>query len=217
MWPQMPAQTKFRLFPYLLLIAGLWTLSQAGGLPRPADATEARQPTTTVSGPSRAAKAEIPRSYLRLYRKAGKGETWRTRDGRRYAAWAVLAGVGKVETDHGRLQLPGVRSGLNRWRDSRGRIRRCCAGPMQFNLTDGPPSTWDTFGKGNVYDPADAIPAAGRKLRFQGARRDLDAALLAYNRSGAYVARVKALERRYQHEEVLSSGAQASTGGRTLP
>jgi len=37
---------------------------------------------------------------------------------------------------------------------------------MQFNLRNGPPSTWDTYGAGgNVYDPRDAIPAAARYLK----------------------------------------------------
>ena len=68
---------------------------------------------------------------------------------------------------------------------------------MQFNLTDGPPSTWARYGRGSVYDPADAIPAAARKLVADGARRNLDRALFAYNHSQAYVAKVKALARRY--------------------
>jgi membrane-bound lytic murein transglycosylase B len=90
-----------------------------------------------------------------------------------------------------------VRSGLNRYRDRHGRLRSCCAGPMQFNLTDGPPSTWARYGRGNVYDPADAIPAAARYLVDHGARHHLDRALFAYNHSWAYVARVKQLARRY--------------------
>ena len=47
------------------------------------------------------------------------------------------------------------------------------------------------------YDPADAIPAAARKLVADGARRDLDRALFAYNHSWAHVARVKQLARGY--------------------
>ena len=73
--------------------------------------------------------------------------------------WQVLAAIGKIESDHGRSPAPGVRTGINR--------AGCCAGPMQFNLTNGPPSTWDTWGTGvraNVYDPAHAVPAAARKL-----------------------------------------------------
>ena len=138
--------------------------------------------------PTRAATADIPSSYLRLYCKAGA---------RYRISWPVLAAIGKVESDHGRLRLPGVRSGLNRYRDRSGRWRLCCAGPMQFNLTDGPPSTWQRHGRGNVYDPADAIPAAARYLVDHGAGRNLDRAIFAYNHSWAYVARVKQLARRY--------------------
>jgi hypothetical protein len=42
-----------------------------------------------------------------------------------------------------------VRSGIN--------LAGCCAGPMQFNLTNGPPSTWDTWAtsiRAQVYDRA---------------------------------------------------------------
>jgi hypothetical protein len=106
--------------------------------------------------PAAAARADIPGGYLALYRAAVKTQC-------PGLSWTILAGVGKVESNHGRAQLPGVRSGLN----SAG----CCAGPMQFNLTDGPPSTWATYGRGSPYDPADAIPAAARKLCADGAAR----------------------------------------------
>src|SRR5690606_31668251 len=46
----------------------------------------------------------IPANYLKLYQEAGK----------KYGIpWNVLAGIGKVETDHGRSNLPGERSGEN--------------------------------------------------------------------------------------------------------
>ena len=150
----------------------------------------AAKPTPAWPAPaSSAAQRDVPASYLTLYGQAAR----RCRG----LSWAVLAAIGKVESDHGRARLPGVRSGLNRYRDARGRLRRCCAGPMQFNLTDGPPSTWQRYGRGNVYDPADAIPAAARKLAADGARRNLDQAIYAYNHSWVYVAKVKALARRY--------------------
>jgi hypothetical protein len=113
-------------------------------------------------------------------------------------SWAILAGVGKVESNHGRANLPGVRSGLN----SAG----CCAGPMQFNLTDGPPSTWVTYGRGSPYDPADAIPAAARKLCADGAARPggLVPAIVGYYggttanpTTAAYVAHVRCAARAY--------------------
>jgi hypothetical protein len=103
----------------------------------------------------------------------------------------VLAGIGKVESDHGRSSAPGVRSGVN----SLG----CCAGPMQFNVRNGPPSTWNRYGRGNVYDPRDAIPAAARLLCANGARggRDVRGAVYAYNHSWAYVDQVLALASSY--------------------
>jgi hypothetical protein len=146
------------------------------------------RPSAEVAA-SRLARADIPRRYLRLYREAGAGQRWPNRRAG-LPAWAVLAAVGKVESDHGRSSAPGVRSGVNR--------HGCCAGPMQFNLRDGPPSTWQRHGRGSPYDPRDAIAAAARKLRADGARRDLDGALYAYNHSRSYVARVKALARAYK-------------------
>jgi len=154
----------------------------------PAQAAPAPKPAPAPPRPSQAATADIPANYLRLYRQTGA---------RYQIPWPVLAAIGKVESDHGRSRLPGVRSGLNRYRDRHGRPRSCCAGPMQFNLTNGPPSTWARYGRGNVYNPADAIPAAARKLAADGARRNLDRALFAYNHSWAYVAKVKAMARRY--------------------
>jgi hypothetical protein len=74
--------------------------------------------------PSRDAKQAIPGRYLRLYQEAA---------GASGVPWTVLAAIGSIETDHGRSRAPGVRSGLNR--------HGCCAGPMQFNTRDGPPST----------------------------------------------------------------------------
>ena len=126
------------------------------------------------------AKRDIPTKYRKLYAKAG-------RDYR--IPWTVLAGIGKVESDHGRSSAPGVRSGVNRF--------GCCAGPMQFNLRNGPPSTWDRYGKGSPYRPEHAIPAAARLLRANGARYDLDRALYSYNHSWSYVATVKAWARKY--------------------
>ncbi len=133
------------------------TVSKAlhpGPRPKPKPAAEPAGP----AGASRFALSDIPRAYLALYHAAAPTCPKLT--------WQVLAGIGKVESNHGRLAAPGVRSGLN----SAG----CCAGPMQFNLTNGPPSTWDAFGRGDVYDPADAIPAAARKLCANGlAKLDL--------------------------------------------
>jgi hypothetical protein len=138
--------------------------------------------------PSRAATADIPPSYLRRYRTAvGRCAG---------LSWAVLAAVGKVESDHGRSRLPGVRSGWN---------QAGAAGPMQFGIGVGRAgNAWaryggdfDHDGRTSVYDPGDAIPAATRYLCAYGAPHRLERALFAYNRSWSYVTRVKRLARRY--------------------
>ena len=125
------------------------------------------------AGASARADQEISARYLELYRSAARDYG---------VPWAVLAGIGAIETDHGRSDAPGVRSGVNR--------HGCCAGPMQFNLTDGPPSTWERYavdgnhdGCADVYDPADAIPSAAHYLHalLEEADGDLRQALLGYN------------------------------------
>ena len=103
----------------------------------------------------------MPARYLRLYRQAARESG---------VPWPVLAAIGSIETDHGRSRAPGVRSGVNR--------HGCCAGPMQFNTRDGPPSTWERYGvDGNhdgtqdIYDPEDAIPSAAAYLAELAAPR----------------------------------------------
>ena len=149
---------------------------------------QARGRPANQAAPSRAATADIPPSYLRRYHAAVA----------RCAglSWAVLAAVGKLESDHGRSRLPGVRSGWN---------AAGAAGPMQFGIGKGRAgNAWaryggdfDRDGRTSVYDPGDAIPAAARYLCAYGAPHHLDRSLFAYNRSWSYVARVKRLARRY--------------------
>jgi hypothetical protein len=151
-------------------------------------------------GASSYALSDIPRRYLGIYTDAAstcRGLTWQ-----------VLAAIGKIESDHGRSSAPGVRTGVNRF--------GCCAGPMQFNIRNGSPSTWDTWGTGvvaQVYDPAHAVPAAARKLcgdglaRPQRIRTDpcpsvvgsaaLHTALKHYNNACWYVHEVVTLAGRY--------------------
>jgi cell wall-associated NlpC family hydrolase len=125
--------------------------------------------------------ADIPPTYLALYRKAGQDYG---------IGWNVLAAVGKIESDHGRGPGSGIRSGTN----SAG-----AAGPMQFLR-----GTWNEFGvdgnhdgRTNVYDPADAIPAAARYLQHNGAPAKIRAALFRYNHSTSYVDTVLAQARTY--------------------
>ena len=135
-----------------------------------------RQPT-----PSQAAIADSPASYLQLYRQAAT---------RNRIPWSVLAAIGKVESDHGRSPLPGVRSGSN-WAGA--------CGPMQLGCLPGSKAgnAWARYGHGSPHDPAAAIPAAAHYLVDHGARHHLDRAIYAYNHSRAYVTKVKQLARRY--------------------
>jgi len=101
--------------------------------------------------------------------------------------WLLIASVHKQETAFS--THPTTYHGLN--------FARCCAGPMQFNVTNGgggSGSTWaryrDAGARGarparyphatrkhpSIYDDYDAIMAAAALLRDAGAGRDLDAA-----------------------------------------
>jgi hypothetical protein len=129
-----------------------------GRAPAPAASAAGERGSGPSIGASDAALADIPAGYLARYVTAAGTCPALT--------WQVLAAIGKIESDHGRSSAPGVRTGINR--------AGCCAGPMQFNLTNGPPSTWDTWGSGvraDVYNPVYAVPAAARKLCGDGLAR----------------------------------------------
>jgi membrane-bound lytic murein transglycosylase B len=164
---------------FVLAVTAYGVAEDLGLIEPPAHA--ARKPVAGQPSPSRAAVADIPAGYLRLYRQAGA---------RYRIPWPVLAAIGKVESDHGRTRLPGVRSGSN-WAGA--------CGPMQLGCVPDSKAgnAWARYGHGSPHEPANAIPAAARYLVDHGARRNLDRALYAYNHSGPYVARVKALARRY--------------------
>ncbi len=126
-----------------------------------------------TDGPSALAQAEIPPEYLRLYQAAGK----------HYGLdWAILAGIGKVECDHGRDPDPSC--------TQEGAVNSAGAGgPMQFLA-----STWATYGvdadgDGRIdrWNPADAIYGAANYLHASGAPGNYRAAIYAYNHAGWYV------------------------------
>jgi hypothetical protein len=165
---------------------------------RPERPARPREPSQR--GASSFAISDIPPRYLDFYTQAASTCPALT--------WQVLAAIGKIESDHGRSSAPGVRSGVNRF--------GCCAGPMQFNIRNGSPSTWDTWGTGvvaQVYDPAHAVPAAARKLCSDGLARPerihtdpcpnvvgsaaLHTAVKRYNNACWYVHEVVTLAGRY--------------------
>jgi hypothetical protein len=168
---------------FVLAVTAYGVAQDLGLVQPPANAAPA--PKTPAAGcqpkPTRAAVADVPGSYLRLYCNAGA---------RHQVPWPVLAAIGKVESDHGRTRLPGVRSGSN-WAGA--------CGPMQIGCVAGSKAgnAWARYGHGRPHDPAQAIPAAARYLVDHGARHNLDRAIFAYNHSRAYVAKVKQLARRY--------------------
>jgi hypothetical protein len=159
-----------------------------------------------VAGPplseQNGAVADIPPDYLAAYRSAA--QRFRLSD----EGWSYLAGIGKVESDHGRSTAPGVRSGQN--------AHGCCAGPMQIDNGAGTGGgTWGAFkvdgdgdGRFDIYDPDDAAATAARYLEASGAPRDWRAALYAYNHAGWYVDKVTAQAAAYRREAAASSGAQ---------
>jgi hypothetical protein len=175
---------------FVLAVTAYGVAEDLGLLDPPASAKPARPARPArQAAPSAAARADIPASYLTLYRRASRRCPG--------LSWSVLAAVGRVESDHSRARLPGVRSGWN---------VAGAAGPMQFGIGTGRAgNAWarygadfDGDGRRSVYDPGDAIPAAARYLCAAGAPHRLDQALYAYNHSWAYVAKVKAIAARYR-------------------
>jgi hypothetical protein len=160
--------------------------------------------------PTWAAQADIPPAYLALYQDA-------TAHRCPTLPWSVLAAIGKVESDHGRLggsrlQPDGTVSpriigvaldgspGVARILDTdRGRYDGDstydrAVGPMQFI-----PGTWAAYGLdatgGGTADPhnaVDAIHSAANYLCASGASDParVSQAILAYNRSTTYRDRV---------------------------
>jgi murein DD-endopeptidase MepM/ murein hydrolase activator NlpD len=148
--------------------------------------------------PSEFAKQDIPADVLALYEAAARICP--------VLDWTVLAGIGSVESNHGRSNAPGVHSGQN---------FAGAMGPMQFLQ-----GTWDAnkvaapgHTLANVYDVADAIYAAAKYLCSNGAGAGLPSpdmaklrnAIVRYNHSDAYVGQVLAQAARYRGAWVPTS------------
>src|SRR3954449_1046440 len=132
--------------------------------------------------PSAVAMADIPGNYLRWIRQAG---------GRYRLDWSMIAGIYSIETDFGRLDAPGVRSGEN---------GAGAGGPGQFLE-----ATWrlygvdgDDDGVKDRYNPADAIPGTANLLARNGAPADYRRAVFAYNQASWYVDNVLSRATRYR-------------------
>ncbi len=98
--------------------------------------------------------------------------------------WLLLASIHRQESAFS--TAPGIYSGLN--------FAGCCGGPMQFNVSNGPVTTWalvsDSYRYGqrpvsydhmtakhpSIYDDFDAIMAAAHLLSADGADEELNGA-----------------------------------------
>jgi membrane-bound lytic murein transglycosylase B len=101
--------------------------------------------------------------------------------------WTYLAAINLVETRMGRI---------------RGASPAGARGPMQFL-----PSTWATYGAGgDINNPRDAILAAARLLRADGAPANMAAALYRYNPSEHYVRAITQYARTLQRAPYIYRG-----------
>jgi hypothetical protein len=141
---------------------------------------------------------DVPNLYLGLYTETMGSD------------WEIIAGVYKIESDHGQSNAPGVKSGRN--------AHGCCAGPGQFNMDSGTWKSWRSSPKDNVYDPRDAVPASARMLKAfhdapvtrtcplnYGLSRRWVNALRHYNNACWYVADVAAWVRTYSKQAGAAS------------
>lgn len=202
------------LLPRLLLAAALVLLALLTLIAAPL----ALLPSLGGSGPD-AAPEGIPQGFVPLYRESARAHGLN---------WLVLAAVHREET--GFSTHPTTYRGLN--------PAGCCAGPFQFNVRNGPPSTWDShrlaYRRGSrpaeyphrhaphpsVYDDFDAAMAAGSLLRSNGADATLGArtwqAVRAYNGAGpiavAYADAVMAQARGWSRSEPTESDGAAREG-----
>jgi NlpC/P60 family/Transglycosylase SLT domain len=151
---------------------------------------------TATSHPSRTALSDIPADYLALYRNAATVCPGLN--------WSVLAAIGKIETNHGRSPLPGVRNGTN---------TAGAGGPMQLLEP-----TWDSIITRHKippnglhplsrYNPHDAIYAAAYYLcdNYTG-HGDLRAAIFAYNHADWYVNEVLTQAHKYAGAATIVTG-----------
>jgi hypothetical protein len=182
--------------PVAIAGAALWVLTAAAAsvvllllslVPYPRNAAAGgglANPGVSAYAPSAEALADIPPSYLALYQSAAA---------RFGLDWTILAGIGKVECDHGRDPDPSC--------TQEGHLNYAGAGgPAQFLV-----STWIRYGitasgsgPPDMWDPADAILSMANYLHAAGAPSDYPRAIYAYNHAWWYVADVLAWARRYR-------------------
>ena len=100
--------------------------------------------------------------------------------------WPYLAAIHLSETRMGRIRGTSIAG---------------AQGPMQFM-----PGTWAAFGEGDINSDRDAIRAAARYLRHNGAPGNLANALFRYNNSQRYVRAVTAYAEVMRAEPIAFRG-----------
>jgi hypothetical protein len=173
----------------LLIFTTLMTIAGVGGL-----GGVSAGAGFAGDGISPLAQAEIPAQYLRDYQQAAQ---------KYHLDWAILAGIGKVECDHGRDPDPSC--------TQEGAVNSAGAGgPMQFLA-----STWamygrdgDGDGRADRWDPADAIVGAANYLRASGAPGNYSRAIFAYNHAEWYVHEVEEWARKYRGSSTVPAGSE---------
>ncbi|MCL9758657.1 bifunctional lysozyme/C40 family peptidase [Frankia sp. AiPa1] len=152
--------------------------------------------------PSQTALSDIPPDYLTLYMQAA--------DTCPSLSWTTLAGIGKIESDHGRSTLPGVASGTN----SAG-----AGGPMQFlastftEVVARHPLPAGGATPPSRYNPSDAIYAAADYLCDNHVATDLTGALWTYNHSDLYIAQVVTQATQYSTTSSPGTDSGGSNAG----
>lgn len=147
------------------------------------------------STPSAEAVSDIPAERLVLYQRAAAVCPG--------LDWAVLAAIGKVETDHARSTLPGVWAGEN---------FAGAGGSMQFlaptfdAVVARHPMPAGGASPPSRYNASDAIHAAAYYLCDSGAPADMHAAIFAYNHSESYVTQVLDQATRYKAQPLVLDG-----------
>jgi hypothetical protein len=207
------------------------------GAPEP---TESAPPAVAVASP--VVSGALPGTAFRAYRHAA--EVLSDAAPACHLPWSLLAGIGRVESDHGRFggntldaggtAHPGILgpplngAGFAAIRDTDGgrwdgdRVWDRAVGPMQFI-----PSTWrsvamDGNGDGirNPQNIDDAALAAGVYLCAYGTDLGTDAgariAVFGYNHSASYVAEVLALARGYAFGTGSLAAEPATSASRNL-
>jgi cell wall-associated NlpC family hydrolase len=122
--------------------------------------------------------------------------------------WSVLAAIGRVESDSGQSDAPGVHSGAN---------EAGAEGPMQFE-----PATFARYGivgpggeaPPSPYDPVDAVYSAAQMLCADGGGRasTLPAAIEDYNHSTVYVDTVLVLAQAISVDPEVPADAASALG-----